>query len=262
MAVIAAAVIGGVATAGAGYMGSKSNQAAASKVAESQLAASQPRHILGPTGEAAWDHRLGVLRLTPTMEQQIRLGQIEGLTEPLFGLLNDPNFVQSEVDRLRGIARPREDMLRQSLRSRVYNRGRLGLGIGGGITGNAYNPELAALEEAFARADTERVGAARGEQQRLFGNLQGLIGMERDIRREPVELASLSLGTPSSFGAFGAQNMGLQAQMGYNSAFYGELGRSIGGIANAYANRQSSQPSTQSSYQDYSLPYSIYGLGG
>ena len=250
-------VIGAAISGAAGLLGASKNSKAARDVANAQLEASQPRNVISPLGESRFSAGDNQLQLALSPLLGARQGQLSDIATPLFGLLQDPNFVSSEVERLRGIARPNEDQLRASLRSQIYNRGRLGLGIGGGVTGNMYNPEMAALEEGLARADLGRVDSARNEQQRLLGNLFGLLGQEQEVLKLPLLMGQLSTSTPSSYGAFGAQNLGLQQQMGFNSSLYGEAGKSLGSIFGGLfgGGGKPGYVPPVSNPGDYSLPY-------
>jgi len=164
---------------------------------------------------------------------------------------SDPNFVGSEVDRLREIARPQEDRTRAALQSRLFSQGRLGAGIGGGRTGQFYNPETAALEEAFANVDLNRVAAARGEQQRLFGNSLGASEMLQNLFLLPAQATGMSQrpgGTISpGFANAAAQGanftnqanlFGLGQQVQQNKLF-GQLGGSLfGNLMGSFAQPQ------------------------
>jgi len=216
--------LGQLALGGAGLL---FGQDSADTRAQEILQASRPVSVRSPLGRFTVGDD-GDLRLGLSRRQVGSLRNLQGLEGQLFGLLNDPDFVQSEVDRLRGIARPREDALRAQLRSQLFNRGRLGLGIGGGRTGEFFNPELAALEEAFAAEDTARVQAARGEQQRLLGNVFGLLGAQEDIRRQPLAAAQVGIaGRPSQAGL---QGLGFAQARASNSidAFFTSAAQSLG----------------------------------
>jgi hypothetical protein len=238
------AILPSLISAGVGLIGGKKGQSQSDQYAQ-QMAqlAREPIDIMSPIGGAAYNADQNLLRigLAPALQQQA--GQLGGLSQGIFGLLGDPGFfgnaldparISSEVERLRGIARPNEDALRASLRSQVYNRGRLGLGAGGGVTGQFFNPELASLEEAFARADMGRVDQAtqriQYEQQRQLGNLFGLLGAQTDILQSPMGLGQLSLmGRTPQAGLAGYGAAAARASNA-NDAFFGSLGQTLGGL--------------------------------
>lgn len=220
-------ILGGLASGAIGLLGSRRGQSGADDRAQAMLAASRPVDVLGPFGMVDINEA-GDFTISPSDRLGSLAAHLQGLSDPVFGLLSDPNFVGSEVNRLRSMAQPREDALRSQLRSQLFNQGRLGAGVGGGISGRMFNPELAALEEGLARADLARVGAARGEQQRLLGNLFGLLGAETDIRGLPLQQAQLSsAGRASSAGLTGLSAAAARAGNA-NDAFFGSLAQTIG----------------------------------
>ncbi len=158
--------------------------------AQAALAAAQPIRIGGPMG--TFDPSSGNTILSAQFLDA--LDSLKYERQRTFGRLEDPNFVQSEVQRLREMARPQEDQTRSALRDRLFAQGRLGAGRGGGRTGRLFNPETAALEEALANVDLQRVGAARGEQQRLLGNATSLIGAETALSDTALNMARIGIG--------------------------------------------------------------------
>lgn len=246
-------ILPSVLSAGIGLLGSSRGQSRMDDYAQQALQATRPLDVRSPLGSAVFSRNDLRLRLPGAISRDI--SGLRGLRGDYFGLLNDPNFIQTEVDRLRGIARPNEDALRASLRSRLFNQGRLGLGVGNGMTGGMFNPELAALEEGFARADAGRVDQARGEQQRLLGNVFGLLGQETDLRALPLQAAQIGIQarTPSSAlgPLYGAQQYAGRA----NDAFFGGLGSILSGLAG-----RAGGASSALSAADFSLPFGILGL--
>ena len=137
------------------------------------------------------------------------------------------SFINEEVQRLRDIARPREDALRAQVRSRLFNAGRLGLGTGGGLTPGTFQPELAALEEGLARADTGRVQAARQEQQRGLLNLLDIIQAQQSLSTLPLQASQLGVAAGAPAGATaGLLNAGNLNARGIEG-FFGSLARRI-----------------------------------
>jgi len=223
------AFLGSLLGAGVGLLGNLFGQDEADDRGEQLLAQSQgPSSVVSPFGTFLRDGDSVNLSATPT--QLTDLNRIRQGREGLFNTFNDPDFVQSEVDRLRGISRPREDALRASLRSQVFNRGRLGLGVGGGLTGNLFNPELAALEEGLARADMARISQARQEQNRQLGLLGGLFGLENDIFSQVSRNSGIAAGLRPSAAGLSGMAAADRRSMDANDAFFATLGNAVGGL--------------------------------
>jgi hypothetical protein len=224
------AVIAPLVSAGIGLLGNRLTQDDQDDRAQQLLQASQgPTSVTSPFG--TFRREGDAITLGLTGGQQGDLNSIQGSRANLFGTFQDPEFIQSEVDRLRGIARPREDALRASLRSQLFNRGRLGLGVGGGTTGVMFNPELAALEEGLARADASRVDQARQEQTRQLGMIGGLFGLENNLNSQVARTAGIaSAFRPSNAGLSGIASANQRAG-DFNDAFFSTLGNAVSGFA-------------------------------
>lgn len=225
-----AAALPGLISAGVSLFGGSRGQDIADRRANELLAASQgPSRIDSPFGTFNRNDS-GDISLGLTGNQQQDISNIRNLRGGLFEQLNDPEFVQNEVDRLRGISRPREDAVRASLRSQLFNRGRLGVGVGGGTTGMMFNPELAALEEGLARADLERVGLAQDRQSQIFGQFGSTFGLESGIFNDARSVAGIASALrPSNAGLSGVASAGQRA-VDSNDAFFASLAQGIGGL--------------------------------
>jgi hypothetical protein len=187
-----APIIGAAISGGLGLLGQSRAEKAQRRAQEQAIAANQPRNVTGPFGFSRIGPGGGLtLGLSP--ELQSTLGQIQAGQGNFAGSLTDPNFVQNEVERLRAIAAPRENALRSSLRSRLFNRGRLGLGTTGALSGQIVD---------LANAQSQVMGL-------------------------PNQLANLSFGarTPASLAA-GYQDIGRQ-QARFNESFFGSLGSAL-----------------------------------
>jgi len=224
------AVIAPLISAGVGFLGQQLTQGDQDDRGQQLLSASQgPTSVNSPFG--SFQREGDAITLGLTGGQQNDLNRIRGSRANLFGTFQDPEFVQNEVDRLRGIARPREDALRASLRSQLFNRGRLGVGVGGGVAGQMFNPELAALEEGLARADMSRIDQARQEQGRQLGMIGGLFGLENNLNNQIARTAGIaSAFRPSNAGLSGIASANQRAG-DFNDSFFSILGNSIGGFA-------------------------------
>lgn len=185
------------------------------RAARDAIRQSAARNIAGPIG--GFDAGSG--RVILSAQFQDLLDDLKVNRQRTASTLNDPNFIQAEIDRLRDIALPQENRTRDRLRAQQFAQGRLGLGVGGGRTGQLFNPQSAALEEALANADLARVGAARGEQQRLFGNLVTLGQAEQELSNNAMNLARIGVGA----GAAAGRDAGLLMQ-GANTRLQGGLG--------------------------------------
>lgn len=217
-----------------GLFGQSRADDAREEAADKAFQRSQPISVTGPGGASTFEDGQLNLSLNPQLQRfQQGLG---GAAEGALGSLRGMDFQgreTAELDRLRTLRRPQIDQARAALQSRLVNRGRTGLGIGGGLQSGLFNPESAALEEAILRTDLGDIGAARGfsqqEQNFLLGQAGGLSSIQQDVLRGPESLGALSVGGRPS-GAVSA----LQAQPGFARAnntenFFAGLGQ---GIAN------------------------------
>ena len=217
-----------------GLLGQKLGNDDREEAAEKAFQRSRPISVSGPGGASTFEDDSLNLSLNPQLERfQQGLG---GAAESALGNLRGMDFQgreAAELNRLRTLRRPEIDKARAALQSRLVARGRTGLGIGGGLSGNLFNPESAALEEAILRADLGDIGAARGfsqqEQNFLLGQVGGLSGIQQDVLGGPEALGALSVG-----GAPSAAVSTLQAQPGFTAAnqrndFFASLGQGIAG---------------------------------
>ncbi len=231
-------LIGGLISGGLGLLGQSRAEKAQKRAVEASVQEVAPRNVTGPLGfsQVGAD---GGLTLGLSPELQTTFGQLGQGRNNFASSLTDANFIPDEVARLREISAPRENELRSSLRSRLFNRGRLGLGTQGAVSGANVNPELGALEEAFARADLARVGQARDNRQQDISNFLGLAGAQSQLASLPNQLGNLSVAsrTPSQV-ASGHLGVGNQ-QARFNESFFGSLGsgigQAVGGLGGAFA---------------------------
>lgn len=214
-------LFGSLLGAGVSFLGSRLSQRQTERGSQAALAASSPFSVSGPFGSSQvqgqqinqslgpeLSNAFGLFSgLTTGPQQSIQVPGLERPTETAAGLdrlavlLGNADVLPSEQQRLaelRNIARPGEERALASTRSQVFNQGRLGLGVGGGVTGAQFNPELASLQEGLARADLSRVQQARQDtiqdRARRFNEefaAQGLFSGLRDEQRRATELARL-----------------------------------------------------------------------
>ena len=224
--------------AGLGFLGTRlaSNQEQGAVNRALQLA--NPVSVAGPTGLASFSDGLLTLGLTPQLQQAFNQAGASGLSA--LNTLGGANFATREANelaRLQALRQPQIDAARASLQSQLANRGRLGVGAGGGITPGLFNPESAALEEAIARTQLSDIAAARDfsqqEQSFLANQARDLIGIGNQIQ-QPLQQNAL-LGIQSRLPSALA---GLAAQPGFNEAnttrgFFSGLGNTLGGIGGA-----------------------------
>lgn len=222
-------IAGPLISGGLGLLGSKKAKGNLEEALAQMQQMSRPLDISGPFGFSKFneDDRSIETGLSPSLDRA--MGQLGTGRDIFHGALTDPNFVVNEVERLRGIAAPRENALREELRSRLFNRGRLGLGTNFTQTGGFANPETAALEEAFARADSSRIDQARDIRQQELGNFLGLLGAEENLSTLPLQATAIGIqARPPSAAYQGAAAIGNQ-QARFNESFFGSLGSGIQG---------------------------------
>ena len=252
-------IAGPLISGGLGLLGGRKAKGNLEEALAAMQQMSRPIDITGPFGFSRFNED----------DEQIETGLSDSLAQALGQLgtgrglfhesLIDPDFITNEVDRLRTIARPRENQLRNELRSRLFNRGRLGLGTGDTLTGQFANPETAALEEAFARADAARIDQARGIRQQELGNFLGLLGAEQNLSLLPLEATRVGIAArPQSAALQGARDIGQQGAR-FNESFFGSLGENIGGIFGDLFGGGSSGGGSQAS--NFIGPFGFSGLG-
>lgn len=225
-----AAALPFLAQAGVGLLGNALTQDDADERGQQLLQQSQgPSNITSPFGSFSRNDA-GDVSFGVTAGQQNDLNNIRGTRAGLFGQVNDPNFIQNEVDRLRGIARPREDAVRASLRSQLFNRGRLGVGVGGGTTGMMFNPELAALEEGLARADSGRVDQAFDTRSQLLGDISGLFNNEFGLNSQVRSLAGVASALRPSNAGLAGVTAANKRSVDANDSFFASLAQGVGGL--------------------------------
>jgi len=225
-----AAALPFLAQAGVSLLGNALGQDKADRRGQQLLQQSRgPANVNSPFGSFS-QNDVGDVTLGITSGQQNDLNNIRGTRAGLFGQVNDPEFIQNEVDRLRGIARPREDAVRASLRSQLFNRGRLGVGVGGGINGVMFNPELAALEEGLARADLSRVDQAFDTRSQLLGNISGLFNNEFGVNSQARSLAGVAAGLRPSQAGLSGVTAANQRAVNSNDAFFASLAQGVGNL--------------------------------
>lgn len=158
-----------------------------------------------------------------------------------FGLIGGEPIVSDnrELGLLRELTGPRDDKVRAQLRSDLFNRGRLGLATGGGRTGKAFQPEIAALEEALAGRDLEMargaIGSSRAEDTRRLNawlQLQNQLSNTSLLGLEPIRLGIGAAG--GNVAVPPISTAPLQQAANYatnaNDAFWGSLGQAVSGL--------------------------------
>lgn len=217
------ALFGSLLGSGLSALGGLLGQRSTERGSEAALQASAPMSIFGPFGGSQVGPQGITQSLSPELQQQFGLfSNIAGGGGQMFGadpstirflqgrisnLMESPGqrLEQMEMDRLQTLrerAMPFEEQLRQQTRADLFNRGRLGLGIQGGVTGGFSQPELAALEEGLARADLARQESARSfaEQTRASrlaeasGLLSQFAGLGAQDLRSQIAASQAALG--------------------------------------------------------------------
>lgn len=206
--------------AGVGILGNVLGGREEERGARAAQQASIPPNVVSPLGSTVFSGGVLNAALSPQLQQafttatQVGQGALSQLQNQNVGQLEAQRFQQ-----LQSLAFPRESLLRAQARTRLFNRGRLGLGIGGGRTGLAFNPETAALEEALANARLARresAGAfARAEQSRLLGQATGSLGLAQGLGSGLLGQAGLGVQARTPAGI-----AGLAARPGFGNASF------------------------------------------
>ena len=245
-------IAGGLVSGIFGSLGSKSASRQESQAVQTAQQAANPLSVFSPTGYSVFD--ADNQRIMTGLNQQLGTGLTRSSTLANralgnyfwddFGGKSTAN-VQREVGRLGQLRAPSIANARASLQSQLLNRGRLGLGVGGGLSGRAFNPEVAGQEEAILRAQLGDIGyaqdRARQRKQDLLWEATGLFNLSSGISGVAGRDAALGIAArvPGSIAA-------LQAQPGFNQGastrnFFSGLGTTLGGAIES----QGSRPQTQ-----------------
>jgi len=229
------ALLGSLLGAGVSLLGSKLGNKQQQSGVNQALQAGGPFNVSGPFGRAKFKD--GKLSVGLSGNTRSGFNQAGALGAGALGQLGSTDFLgreQDEFDRLQQLRQPGIDRARSGLQSQQFNRGRLGLGVGGGLSGRLFNPETAAQEEAIMRTQLGDIGAARQSSQQdqnfLLGQAGGLFGLQGQLGQQGLQQAQLGIGARNP-----AALAGLAAQPGFSRArttegFFGSLGNSIGGL--------------------------------
>lgn len=228
-------LFGGLIGGGLGLIGELIGGGEREEGVEAALEASRPISVTGPTGRAMFDEANRQFNLSLHPELRERLDELRAVSGGVLTDLGATDFAgreAAELDRLRTLRQPQIDQARSQLQSRLLARGRLGVGVGGGLGGRLFQPETAALEEAILRSDLGDIGAARefarGDERFLLQQLQGLMGLESDIRSSPERLAGIGIQARPPAAVASMQALpGLQ-RGDFISGLFGGLGNVIG----------------------------------
>lgn len=178
--------------------------------------------------------------LSPALAQA--LIEIAGLRGQFGELLGDAageefdieSLIASEISRGRSAAAPQAEALRSSARGRLFGSGRLGLGAGGGVAGAPFQPELAALEEGFARADSSIVDQAinrgfavqtgnRADRSDLVSQVLALLSSEMGLAGLPAQFGQLGINArPPAQAVQGTLDAG-DTRQAASEGFFGKL---------------------------------------
>lgn len=222
-----------------GILGREGDDRAARNVDQSSqaiLAAGGPFNVSGPGGQAGFQD--GTLTTSfggspgfanvfnqANMVAQQNLGALSGGAD-FFGR------EQAEFERLQRLRQPSIQAARAGLQERLFNRGRSGFGRGGGLSGNLFNPESAALEEAILRAQTGDIREARNlsQQDQEFLLNQGRVaqGISQGVASFPLQQAQLGINARNPFA--GAAGQGDLVRARSNQGFFNSLGNTVGGL--------------------------------
>jgi len=227
------AILSSLISGGLGLLGNKIAGNQLQGGANAALNAVQPREVRSPLGNLDTnDGKLNVSlpgQLGGIFSQANTLGA-RSLSD--LGSMDFRGREASELERLQTLRRPEIDRARSQLQSQLLNRGRIGLGVGGGVSKGLFQPESAALEEAIMRTQLGDIGAARQfsqqEQGFLQNQAQGLFGIGRGIAGGALGAASLGLAGRNPQGIAALQSRPGAAQGSSLGGFFSGLGSSLG----------------------------------
>jgi len=228
-------LLGSLIGAGVSLLGSRLGNRQQQQGVNAALAAGGPFDVRGPFGRADFDGSDLNVQLGGKFSQG--LNRSAALGNRALGSLGALDFrarEQAELDRLQRLRQPQIDLARAQQQSSLFNRGRLGLARGGGLSGQLFNPETAGLEEAILRAQLGDIGSARQfsqqEQGFLLDQAGGLFGLAGDIGNRGLQQAQLGIAARNPAGLAGLAAGPGFARARTTEGFFGALGNTIGGL--------------------------------
>ena len=250
-----------IAGAGLSLLGNKLAGKQERRGAAAQMEAVDPLDIRGPLGRAEFSGGDLTLSLPGPLNQAFnqanRLGS--GLLSDL-GRMDFQGREAAELERLQTLRQPSIDIARERLMSNLLNRGRLGAAEHRGVSGLAYQPEIAAQEEAIARMQLGDIAAARDfsqqEQGFLLNQATGLFGLGQGIGSGATEAGRLSLGGRAPVGAALAQGLPAYNAAAGTRGFFGGLADYFGSNPDIFGGARSPGPV----YPPGSRPNGLGGL--
>jgi len=219
---------------GLGLLGNKLAGDRLQSGANAAMAAVAPQEVRSPLGTL--DTNKGKLDVRLPGQLQGIFSQANELGSRSLSDLGSMDFKgreAAELERLQTLRRPEIDRARSRLQSQLLNRGRIGLGVGGGLGKGLFQPESAALEEAILRSQLGDIGAARQfsqQEQSFLGNqAKGLFGIGQGIAGGALDAARLGLAGRAPAGIAGLQ-AGVGAARGNSlGSFFSALGTGFSG---------------------------------
>ena len=226
---------------GLGFLGNNLSQSeredALNRAIQLEREQATPFDVTGPAGVADFDES-GILTLTPSTAIGTNFAGAQAGATSALNTLNQTDFAaleQQELARLGQLRNVELDRARAQLTSRLANSGRLGLGVGGGLTEGHFNPERAALEEAAARTQLRDIAAARqmaqGQQQFLANQAGSLVGTANAALDPLFRQAGMGIQArvPSAIAAQGALGIGESQAQFFEDLFTQLAGGGEGG---------------------------------
>lgn len=231
---IAGPLIGGA----FGLLGDKKAEREVRSGSQAALQAQAPISFSGVGGQALFSGDTLGTSFAGTPSFGTTFNQASQLSQNALGSLLGTSFLgreQDEFNRLQRLRQPSIDAARAGLQERLINRGRSGFARGGGLSGQLFNPESAALEEAILRAQLQDIGAARqfslGEQEFLLNQGRLAQNMAQSVAGFPLQAAQIANTGRINPGIAALQAAPNQVAARSTSGFFNSLGNTIGGAA-------------------------------
>lgn len=228
LAAAAPSLIGG----GLSLLGNLFGNSAQEDAAQAALQASRAQNVFGPGFSAVFGPNGLQGQLSGGLKRQFgNANQAANMFGERLSAFDVPAREAEALARFRAISQPQEEAARNRLRSRLFQQGRLGLGVTD-TQGLKSNPEQLALESAIQQADLARQMGAFDQTQAELMNLSNLFGANSGLAQQlatlPVNAAQTGIAarTPQGIAAMAA-GPGMNRANMFNS-FFSSLGGSPG----------------------------------